>query len=170
MRKSPAWEFRTRLTPEESDFFLTQRLRTEINAMSSQQLIDFIEGKLEEHGLTEKVVPPANVTAYEFKKASEDHLQEAAEELVGKVIKEALGATPEELAVEAMESMLDGYDPPENFYDTMGAELNNGRREQSWRDYVGAVADERSKTWADERRHAVGAKLRERVGQERHEP
>ncbi len=42
-------------TPEECEFLLRQRV--ELNAMTSQQLIVFIERKLAEHGI-KKIVPP----------------------------------------------------------------------------------------------------------------
>ena len=45
-------------TSEEIEFLLTQRV--ELNALTSDELVDFIESKLAEHGI-KKVIPPADL-------------------------------------------------------------------------------------------------------------
>ncbi len=141
MRKRPPWEFQLRLTAEEKEFFLTNRLRTEINAMASDQLINFVETKLEEHGLTEKVVPPADVARDKFLEVSKERLTDAAGKLAARALKETLGVTLDDLNRLALQMLMKDYSMPKGFYTRMGHDLNNGQREQSWRAYAEGKAE-----------------------------
>jgi DNA topoisomerase VI subunit A len=60
--------------------FLHDR-RVELNAMTSRQLIDFVEGKLKQHGIS-KVIPDAETLARTYEMfAASDRLSEAFDEL-----------------------------------------------------------------------------------------
>jgi Topoisomerase 6 subunit A/Spo11, Toprim domain len=64
--------------------------RVELNAMTSRQLIDFVEDKLKQHGI-QKVIPDSETLASTYQMfAASDRLSEAFEEL-----KEKLGAETE---------------------------------------------------------------------------
>jgi hypothetical protein len=64
--------------------FLRDR-RVELNAMTSRQLVDFFEAKLQQHGI-KKVVPDCETLAKTFKMfAASDRLQEAFDELKEKL-------------------------------------------------------------------------------------
>ena len=167
IRKRPSWQFRSRLTPEEQEFFLTNRLRTEINAMSSDQLIDFVEMKLKEHGLTSKVLPPEDVAGDEFLEMSKEPLTEAAEKLVARALKEALGVTLEDINKQALTMLLKGYGTPKGYYKRMGHDLNNGQREQSWRAYTEGKAVTHSRKRVRAKKNAVLSALAKKLGQGR---
>jgi hypothetical protein len=62
-------------TEEEIEFLRTQRV--ELNAMTSRQFIDFIESKLEEHGV-EKLVPDADIIEAQARRVIERRLTEEA--------------------------------------------------------------------------------------------
>jgi hypothetical protein len=67
------------LDDEAIDFLSDQRV--ELNAMTSRQLVDFVEGKLKQHGIG-KVVPDAETMARTYKMfAASDRLAEAFQEL-----------------------------------------------------------------------------------------
>lgn len=158
MRKAPSWQFERGLTSEERDFFLGQRLRTELNAMTSEQLIEYVERKLEEHGLTSKVVPPEDVVVTEFKAASEEPLRRAAQALVRRALKENLGIAVDELNEEALRLLCAGQEPGV-FYKEMVTDLNDGDREMSWRVYVAEKAGQHIEKWAKKKGKAVTAKI-----------
>ena len=154
-RKRPPWAFQSRLTPEEEEFFLTNRLRTEINAMASDQLINFVETKLEEHGLTEKVVPPENVAGDKFLEVSEERLTIAAERLTARALKDTLGVTLDDLNRLALRVLMEDYGAPKGFYTRMGHDLNSGQREKSWRGYAEGKAQSRSQKAVRTKKKAV---------------
>lgn len=96
-------------TAEEIDFLRDQRV--ELNAMTSRELLDFIEDGLAEHGVT-KIIPTADVLEAHARRLMEQHLaQEAIKPLqasfaaraqeatlpadLGERIKAALAETPE---------------------------------------------------------------------------
>lgn len=155
MRKRPSWKFRSRLTPEEQEFFLANHLRTEINAMASDQLIDFVEMKLEEHGLTKKVVPPADVAGEKFLEVSKERLTVTAEKLTARALKDTLGVTLDDLNRLALRVLMKDYGTPKGFYTRMGHDLNNGQREQSWRAYTEDKAENHSQKAARAKKQAV---------------
>ena len=75
IQKKPSYELLSRLTSEEKTFLLGERdyyyrgwkgKRVELNAMATDQLISWLEGRLEELGLQTKVLPPAQVVEDEL--------------------------------------------------------------------------------------------------------
>jgi len=157
-RKAPSWKLGRILSAEEREFLLRQRLRTELNAMSSEQLVQYVEGKLADHGLTEKLVPPEDVVAAEFKAASERPLQRAAEGIVRRVLEEKLGIDVELLNEKALE-LLGADHEPSTFCKKMVADLNDGDREMSWRVYVAERAEEHIQGLIEEKAADVMAEI-----------
>jgi len=69
------------------DFLMLQRV--ELNAMTSRQIVDFVERKLNEHGVT-KLIPDAEVLANTYRMfAASDQLGEKFEELEERLEEEA---------------------------------------------------------------------------------
>lgn len=60
--------------------------RVELNAMTSRQFIDFLEQRLDAHGLTEKVIPPdaslPELTAERYRKRIDAWVEDATRELL----------------------------------------------------------------------------------------
>jgi hypothetical protein len=61
-------------TPEEIDFLRTRRV--ELNAMTSRQLVDFVERKLTEHGV-KKIIPARADLAEAYRTLAHGHEAEA---------------------------------------------------------------------------------------------
>ena len=73
-------------TPEEIEFLRTQRV--ELNAMTSPQLIAFIESKLAEHGVT-KLIPDSKIIEQQARRVIKDRLtREALDRVAGRIAKE----------------------------------------------------------------------------------
>jgi hypothetical protein len=106
-------------TPAEIAFLRARRV--ELNAMTSRQFIDFLEGKFEEHGV-KKVVPDDEVIRRHARRVVEQRLAEEA-------IKKIRG----QIAQEAVEVKL-----PEDLRDKVEAELE-GHPELPWDAAVAAV-------------------------------
>jgi hypothetical protein len=74
------------LGEEAIDFLRTQRV--ELNAMTSRQLIDFVEAKLQQHGI-QKVIPNQDTLTNTYREfAASDRLSEAFDELKEKLEQE----------------------------------------------------------------------------------
>jgi hypothetical protein len=87
------------------DFLSTQRV--ELNAMTSRQLIDFVEGKLKQHGIG-KVIPDSNTLAKTYQMfAASDRLSEAFDELKEKLEDESEESikAPDDLAAKVKEQL-----------------------------------------------------------------
>jgi hypothetical protein len=68
------------------DFLRTQRV--ELNAMTSRQLVNFVEAKLKQHGIT-KVIPSGETLAKAYEMfAASDRLSEAFEEMKEKLLED----------------------------------------------------------------------------------
>jgi hypothetical protein len=141
------------------------RLRTEINALGSQQLIDFIEAKLEENGLTEKVVPPEDVAKAEFEKKRDEELKDAASELVSAALEQAFGLTLDSLNAQAGELLAADLEPPDDFHTEMIRVLNDEEREKSWRAHMQEVTEQAVEQRMEESREEIVKKLTGRLQQ-----
>jgi hypothetical protein len=158
MRRTPPWEFRSRLTPEEEDFFLHKHLRTELNAMTSLQLVEYIERKLEEHGLGEKLVPPEEVVAGEFEAASQEPRRHDAQTLVRHIVNETYGIDLDDLEAKALD-LLRADQESGAFYKAMVEDLNNGDREMFWQVYITEKAIQHVHDWTKKNAAPVTAKI-----------
>jgi hypothetical protein len=98
------------LSQAEIDFLSSQRV--ELNAMSARQLVDFVEDKLKQHGIS-KVIPAAKTlkSAYEMFAAS-DRLSEAFEELKEKLEDESVEPikVPEDLEARVKNKLQENSD------------------------------------------------------------
>ena len=105
------------------EFLRTQRV--ELNAMTSRQLIDFVEDKLKQHGIS-KVVPDKNTLADTYHLfATSDRLSEAFDEM-----KENLKEENEETAIRI----------PDDLAAKVAAELQQ-RRDIPWHRAVRLIVD-----------------------------
>jgi len=80
------WTLRANGATEEDIDFLMDNQRVELNAFTSDQFIDFIEGKLEEHNI-KKVIPDDHYLEQKFRHAAqasylEEHMQEIKQEAI----------------------------------------------------------------------------------------
>jgi hypothetical protein len=114
LRKMIPWELQENLTQKEIDFLTggeTYRdsegkgywigKRVELNAFTSDQLISYIETKLKQHGLTEKVSPPDDVLESTAGEILEERLKE-------KVTDRVLELIPIQKMVEEISFTLEG--------------------------------------------------------------
>jgi hypothetical protein len=96
-------------TEEEIDFLMSER-RVELNHMTSPQMVEWLEGKLDEHG-AEKVVPDTETLGHAYRNLAaqhkleqivDDHRQEIREEFesldvpaeIGRSVEESLRENP----------------------------------------------------------------------------
>ena len=96
----------TRLDEIEARFLTTNRI--ELNAMSTSQLITWLEGSLAKLGLAKKVIPPDDVLAEEISFNLNDGLRERTDTVVKETIESVLGIDFAQLAQE----VLDGITKP----------------------------------------------------------
>jgi hypothetical protein len=106
-------------TDKEIDFLETQRV--ELNAMTSRELIDFIEAKLKEHGV-EKLIPGAAVLEHHARRVVERRLTaDALADVKGQIAEEAATCPlPSDLA-DLVGDKLD--DKPEKSWDEALADV-----------------------------------------------
>jgi hypothetical protein len=95
------------------DFLRGQRV--ELNAMTSRQLVDFVENKLKQHGIS-KVIPSAKMLARTYQLfAASDRLSEAFDEMKEKLEEESEEATiriPDDLAAKVAAELQQHPDIP----------------------------------------------------------
>jgi hypothetical protein len=89
-------KLKARLTPEESEFF--KKYRIELNAMTSCQLIDWIESNLAKLGLAKKLIPPDSVLAHEITNKLDTELAVKADEITKEQLEKLLGIDLKQLA------------------------------------------------------------------------
>ena len=111
------------LGPSAINFLRSQRV--ELNAMTSRQLIDFVENKLEQHGV-EKVIPDGETLARTYKLFAASHrLSEAFDE-----VKEELKEENDEAAITV----------PEDLEEKVTAKLQE-KRDITWHGAVELIVD-----------------------------
>ena len=107
------------VTPEVADWLQTHRV--ELNAMTSEQLIAWLERKLEEHGV-EKVVPTSDHLADAYQRAVfRLKLEEAAEKLADELPDAEI---PEDL-MQQVRDHLDGF-PNDSWDEAVAAIADDG--------------------------------------------
>jgi hypothetical protein len=111
------------LGPSAINFLRSQRV--ELNAMTSRQLIDFVENKLEQHGV-EKVIPDGETLARTYKLFAASHrLSEAFDE-----VKEELKEENDEAAITV----------PKDLEEKVAAKLKE-KRDITWHRAVELIVD-----------------------------
>ncbi len=78
----------------------TEGKRIELNAMTPEQLLEYVERKLDEHGLTEKVVPPDEVIEKEYVKEVSRQVDDSLLDLVANALEQRFGVDIRKLAEE----------------------------------------------------------------------
>jgi len=172
IQKRPSWELLDRLAPEEKQFLLGERSylyghsrayqgrRVELNAMTTDQLVSWLEGKLKELGLQTKVLPPEDVVNQEL----EDTIESQLDDDIGKMVKEAierlLGATIADIEDEVKEEI--GMPGGDGYYEELKRFLQDCPPEY-WRDWITKKATELEEGHIEDKESMVLNLLTERL-------
>lgn len=159
--KPPSGELLKRLNEQELAFFLAdgykrysrnRGYRVELNAMSTDQLVEWIEGKLAEHGLATKVLPPKDVAHDSL----EDMITSEIEAYIASNIKALIGDAAD-LAVQRLgRPELNGY------YTEIAEHLKNCPPE-GWQTLVQHKAASLVREHSKSRHDDIGKYLVERI-------
>jgi len=142
IQKKPSYELLSRLTSEEKTFLLGERdyyyrgwkgKRVELNAMATDQLISWLEGRLKELGLQTKVLPPEDVVEDELNDAIGSKLDEDVKQMVKKAIEELLGDSIAYIEMEVRRKV--GMPKGEGYYEQLKRFLD-GCPPEYWRDWI----------------------------------
>jgi hypothetical protein len=95
-------KLKPRLTPQELEFF--KKYRIELNAMTSGQLIDWIESNIAKLGLAKKLIPPSEVLSNEIYLKLESGLKERADAIIKETLGKALSDL-DQLAVDLLKQV-----------------------------------------------------------------
>lgn len=149
LKKRPSSEVWNKCTQEEKDFFLTTKYtgyrtlyggkRIELDAMSTGQLINWIEGKLKEHGLAKKVLPPADVVGNNLSDELARLYDVGVDSTALAMVEEFLGCTIDELASEIKESIGEP-EVDSDYYDELRKFLESCPIDY-WKDWTHREAD-----------------------------
>jgi hypothetical protein len=168
IQKEPSYELLCRLTSEEEKFLLGVRgyktwqgQRIELNAMRTDQLIFWLEGKLKELGLQTKVLPPEEVVEEKLKHNIESKMADDVSQMVREAIEELLRATVAEIEAEAKERI--GIPEVSGYYDELRQFLE-GCPPEYWRDWVSDKASLLESSHIEEKRPLVHNFLSQRLG------
>jgi hypothetical protein len=147
IQKAPSYELLYNLTPQEKEFFLCapriyggrQGKRVELNAMTTDQLVCWIEEKLGILGLKSKVLPPESAVQSVLRSAIKERLADDIKQMLKGAIEELFGLSfvdmEREIATTMGEPKLDDY------YSELKQFLH-GCPPQYWRDWICNKADE----------------------------
>jgi hypothetical protein len=161
IQKRPSYELLAKLMPEEKEFLLGERdyyrrgwhgKRVELNAMPTDQLISWLEGKLKELGLQTKVLPPENVVKDELDDTIESELDEDIKDLVREAIEKLLGTTIEGIEEEVKEEI--SMPPVTGYYEELKKFLD-GCPPEYWRDWITKKATELEKGHIEDKKATV---------------
>ena len=149
IRKKPSYELWSQLTEEEKEFLLGspspyyhtwyEGKRVELNAMTTDQLISWLEGKLQSLGLQSKVLPPEEVVEKELANEIDEKLSNDVGELLIKTIEELIGMTIED-AVDYIKQQI-GAPATRGYYHEL-QEFLKGCPPEYWRDWLQVKANE----------------------------
>ncbi len=148
IQKQPSYLLLSRLTPEEKTFLLGERdyyhrgwkgKRVELNAMTTDQLISWLEGRLKELSLQTKVLPPEDVVKNELEATIDSKLEEDIKHLVKEAIEELLGDSIAYIETEARRKV--GMPKGERYYEELKQFLD-GCPPEYWRDWISDKATE----------------------------
>jgi hypothetical protein len=148
-------KLKPRLTPQELEFF--KKYRIELNAMTSGQLIDFIESNLSKLGLAKKVIPPSEILSNDIFLKLESGLKERADAIIKETLGKALGDLDQlavDLLKQAKEPSAEGH--IEELRDDMA-----GLPTQHWRAWATNKADDLVDEVDEELRTLAETKIKE---------
>src|SRR5262249_30445419 len=116
--KSEWFEFKGQFPPdtiatEQEQEFLQSNRRVELNAFTAPQFIEWLEGKLEENGLKQRLIPSDDVLAAAYRRALViAELNQAIEEAYDQAVEKADAAkVPESLRGQLQEALKDRRRP-----------------------------------------------------------
>ena len=146
VRKQPSYLLLAQLNAEEKDFLMggysyapCYGKRVELNAMTSGQLISWLEGRLGDLGLQTKVLPPEDVVKDELNDTIDSKLDDDVKQMVKEAIEELLGATIPDIEKEAKEKI--GLPESSGYYEELKQFLD-GCPAEYWRDWISDKATE----------------------------
>lgn len=147
IQKRPSYELLDRLSAEEKAFLLGgersyyhrgwEGKRVELNAMATDQLISWLEGRLKELGLQTKVLPPEDVVKNELKVTIDSKLDDDVKQMVKEAIEELLGSTIDDIEGEVREEI--GAPEGSGYYEELKQFLA-GYPPEYWRDWISKKA------------------------------
>jgi hypothetical protein len=170
IQKEPSYELLYRLTSEEKEFLLGRQIhyagawqgkRVELNAMPTNQLISWLEGKLKELSLQTKVLPPEEEVENELRDAIDLKLEDDVEQMVRGAIEELLGATIDEIEKKVREEI--GTPEVNGYYDELKQFLDECPPEY-WRDWISNKAAELEETHIKNKKSLPFELLSQRLG------
>lgn len=103
-------------TEEEIKFLLKDKRRVELNAMTSRQLVEFIEGKLDEHGVA-KVVPDDTTLADAYQRMHKQKVVQAEIDFLVAKLKVEQVPVPDDLQARITDELED--DPAKRWDEVM---------------------------------------------------
>ena len=148
-------KLKPRLTPQELEFF--KKYRIELNAMTSGQLIDFIESNLVNLGLAKKVIPPSEILSNDIFLKLESGLKERADAIIKETLGKALGDL-DQLAVDLVKQVKEPN--PDGHID----ELTNDMAAlptQHWRSWATNKAEDLADEVDEELRTVAETKIKQ---------
>ena len=148
-------KLKPRLTPQELEFF--KKYRIELNAMTSGQLIDFIENNLVNLGLAKKVIPPSEILSNDIFLKLESGLKERADAIIKETLGKALGDL-DQLAVDLLKQVKKPN--TEGHIDELRDDMA-GLPTQHWRSWAINKAEDLVDEVDEELRTAAETKIKE---------
>ncbi|MCL0058731.1 hypothetical protein M1O47_03520 [Dehalococcoidia bacterium] len=170
IQKEPSHELLYRLTSEEREFLLgthsyykaRQGKRVELNAMTTGQLITWLEDRLKDFGLQTKVLPPAGVVEDELKNAIESKLDDDVRQMVKKAIEELLGAAIADIEEEVRKEI--GVPESSGYYEELEQYLD-GCPPEYWRDWISDKAAQLEASRVKDKKSIVSEFLSQHLGE-----
>lgn len=139
---------RVQVTPEELAWL--KQYRIELNAMTSDQLIPWIERKLQEHGLARKVVPPDDMLSQAIKTGVDLNLTEWTQAAIRRAFESVIGTSLSVLASE----LIDKFEKP----------TTTGHREELT-SYMTSLPVDNWQTWAESKALRLGLDVTKELSQ-----
>jgi hypothetical protein len=159
-KKRASWNLEERLDPEEKVFFLKNDLRCELNAMTTEQLLVWLEAKLAEHGLDKKMVPEETRLQERFMAQALDRLGLAKNDLLETALEKTFKVSLDSLRRRAYALLSEGYAAPGELHEQATEELNSdGHRELWWMTYIDDEAEEHADDWTEEKKSDIVSQL-----------
>lgn len=168
IQKKPSYALLDRLSLQEKEFLLGVRYgygtwhgkRVELNAMATDQLISWLEGRLKELGLQTKVLPPPQVVEDELEAAIDSKLDDDVKQMVRKAIEELLGATIADIEEEVREEI--GVPEGSGYYEEL-TQFLDGCPPEYWRDWISDKATQLEEAHIKDNKSLVSDFLSQRL-------
>ena len=174
IQKKPSFELLDRLSSQEKEFLLGIRYgygtwhgkRVELNAMTTDQLISWLEDKLRELGLQTKVLPPEDVVKDALEDTIDSRLADDVRHVVKQAIEELLGATILDIETQVREKI--GMPDASGYYYELKQFLYKLPPEY-WRDWISDNATQLEWSHIRDNESLISEFLAQRLSQRRHD-